>query len=168
MALSTSASGTIHYDRTGNGPTLILLHGVGSSGQMWHDRGYVRAFAPHFDTITVDLPGFGRSTGPLAPETFGLRGNTDAVATLMDEFAIEQAALCGYSWGGMTSLRFAAAYPDRLWALAVGAANAAGRRANYEAWGRHRPPLHVRLLPGIRRRAAAAIRRMTKTDRGDD
>jgi pimeloyl-ACP methyl ester carboxylesterase len=167
MPYSTSPTNPIYYDTTGSGPPLFLIHGVGSSGQMWHDLGYVDVLARHFTAIAVDLPGFGRNTTPLTAETFGLRGSADAVRDLMDELGIERAALLGYSWGGMTSLRFAAAYPERLTALVVGAANTARHGANHEAWVRTRPPLYQRLGPGLRRRALAVIARLTRSSNNE-
>ena len=69
------------------------------------------ALAKHFRVVTMDLPGFGRS-GEVSPEWFGLRANADAVLAVLDELDIERAAVLGYSWGGMTTLRFAAAHPE--------------------------------------------------------
>jgi pimeloyl-ACP methyl ester carboxylesterase len=44
------------YDRSGTGPPLVLLHGLGSSRRVW-DR-IVQTLAESFDVVAVDLPGF--------------------------------------------------------------------------------------------------------------
>src|SRR4051794_34193779 len=47
------------HDRTGSGPPLLLLHGLGSCKEMW--RPVVPMLAQEREVIAVDLPGFGAS-----------------------------------------------------------------------------------------------------------
>ena len=149
----------IHYDVTGSGPAVALLHGVSSSGAMWHQLGYVEALSTQFTTITIDLPGWGRSRDATGPEAFGLGGGARALETVLDELAIERAAVFGYSMGGMTALRFAAGAPDRVWALVIGAANTGPRSANHAASGRRRALL-ARIGRGLKRRGASYLERL--------
>ena len=48
---------TLNFRRSGTGPTLVLLHGLGSSLRVWDP--VVASLAEHFDVLAVDLPGFG-------------------------------------------------------------------------------------------------------------
>ena len=47
------------YERTGSGPPLMLLHGVGHRRQAW--GAVVSLLAPYRELILVDLPGHGES-----------------------------------------------------------------------------------------------------------
>ena len=47
------------HTRTGEGPPLVLLHGVGGRREMWEP--VVPLLAPHREVIMIDLPGFGAS-----------------------------------------------------------------------------------------------------------
>ena len=66
---------SLAYARSGTGPPLVLLHGIGSSRQAWDP--VVPALAGRFTVIAVDLPGFGDSAplpahvepAPAAPHT---------------------------------------------------------------------------------------------------
>ena len=61
--LSRVAGMPLAYDRTGSGPPLVLVHGLGSCKEMWQP--VVPLLARTRDVITVDLPGFGASAaGP--------------------------------------------------------------------------------------------------------
>ncbi len=51
----------IHYRDEGQGPVLVLLHGVASSLHTWD--GWVEQLQPHYRIIRLDLPGHGL-TGP--------------------------------------------------------------------------------------------------------
>ena len=46
-------------ERFGQGPDLVLLHGWGMNGAVWH--GIAQELAAHYRLHLVDLPGFGNS-----------------------------------------------------------------------------------------------------------
>jgi pimeloyl-ACP methyl ester carboxylesterase len=91
--------------RTGTGPPLVLLHGIGMSHRAWSP--VIDRLAEHFDVIAVDLPGFGESP-PLAagvePHPAAL---ADAVATFLDELGIMAPVVAGNSLGGWVALELA-------------------------------------------------------------
>ena len=97
------------FHRTGTGPPLVLLHGIGSSHRVWSP--VVAALAEHFDVIAVDLPGFGESP-PLAtgvePHPAALAGAVDA---LLDGLGIVAPAVAGNSLGGWVALELAEVRP---------------------------------------------------------
>ena len=90
------------YDRTGSGPPLVLVHGLGSCKEMW--RPVVPLLAREREVIAVDLPGFGAS--PPGPET--VEGLADAVAGFADELGLERPHVAGNSLGGGVALELAA------------------------------------------------------------
>ena len=57
----------IHYKDEGQGPVVILLHGVCSSLHTWD--GWVERLKGHYRIIRMDLPGFGL-TGPSSNPSF--------------------------------------------------------------------------------------------------
>ena len=52
----------INYHRTGSGPPLVLLHGVGHHWQAWEP--VIERLAGEFDVIACDTPGFGALGAP--------------------------------------------------------------------------------------------------------
>ena len=59
MAVAELPGVRLHYEEAGEGPPLVLLHGIGASRQDWEFN--VPAFARHYRVITPDLRGFGLS-----------------------------------------------------------------------------------------------------------
>jgi pimeloyl-ACP methyl ester carboxylesterase len=86
------------HDRTGSGPPLLLVHGLGSCKEMW--RPVVPALATEREVIALDLPGFGSS--PRGPGT--VAGLVGAVAAFADELGIDGWHVAGNSLGGGVAL----------------------------------------------------------------
>lgn len=99
----------IRYVRKGAGPSLILLHGLGSSIYSW--SGVLDGLARHHDIVALDLPGFGSSDQP-EELTFGRLPR--AVLGLMDRLGLEKASLAGNSLGGAVAIVVAAERPERV------------------------------------------------------
>jgi len=107
------------YDESGEGETVLLLHGgLGDSG-LWEP--VAPLLAERFRTIRSDLRFFGRSTGPAVPWSW-----QDDVIAVLDALEIERAALVGLSLGGRIALDVALAHPARLWAVVGVAPGLAG------------------------------------------
>lgn len=90
------------HDRTGEGPPLVLLHGLGMSREVW--RPVVPLLAREREVIAVDLPGFGAS--PSGPGT--VPGLADAVAAFVASLGIERPHVAGNSLGGGVALTLGA------------------------------------------------------------
>jgi pimeloyl-ACP methyl ester carboxylesterase len=103
------------FARYGTGPTLVLLHGIGSARQAWDP--VIPALAGDFDVVAVDLPGFGDSA-PLAasvePHPAALAAS---VAELLDGLAITAPHVAGNSLGGWVALELAGIRPVASLAL---------------------------------------------------
>ena len=73
---------SVSVERFGQGPDLVLLHGWGMNGAVWH--GIVPALASRYRVHLVDLPGFGNS--PLAGEVeYSLPWLAEEVAAILPE-----------------------------------------------------------------------------------
>jgi 3-oxoadipate enol-lactonase len=107
-------------------PPLVLLHGLMLDRSMW--KAQVAALATLGRVLVLEGPGHGQSE---SPPPFTLEDHADALAEALDEVRAAKAILVGHSWGGMTALRFALRYRQRLAGLAV-----VGASADPEPWGR--------------------------------
>jgi pimeloyl-ACP methyl ester carboxylesterase len=94
------------YERTGSGPPLVLLHGVGHRRQAW--GAVLDRLTPHRDVILVDLPGHGESP-PLAQHLPILDALLGPVRVLLDDLGVERPHMAGNSLGGRLALESAVA-----------------------------------------------------------
>ncbi len=110
MKNQTSADGTIGFDDMGQGPVLVLLHAFPLSRAMWWQQ--VEALQDAYRVITIDLRGFGDSSGfPGRPSVDQL---ADDAARVLDEVGVDRAVVGGLSMGGYVSLAFARRHAGRL------------------------------------------------------
>lgn len=85
-----------HVQAMGSGPTILLLHGTGSSTHTW--RSLAPHLAKHFTIVAPDLPGHAFSD-PLPPSRLSLPGMADAMSALLTTMAIQPAFAVGHSAG---------------------------------------------------------------------
>jgi 3-oxoadipate enol-lactonase len=103
----------VHYERAGSGPTLLLLHGIGSNSRSF--RHQLTALCDVFDVIAWDAPGYGRSDDP--PQDCGLEYFADQAVALLDELNLSQAHLLGVSLGGVIAQLAYHRHPSRVQSL---------------------------------------------------
>ncbi len=109
--------GPVHYaDFGGEGPPMVLVHGLGGSHLNWLH--VAPALARNHRVVAVDLAGFG-----LTPPA-GRKTTVQANRNLLDGFIGAlfppgPAILVGNSMGGLISILEAAANPDRVDALVL-------------------------------------------------
>lgn len=106
---------TLYYERTGSGPPVVLIPGLGGDGRFW--TGVVAALKDRFDLIVVDHRGAGRSDRPPGPYSIG--GIARDVLAIMDHEGIAAAHLVGHSTGGTIVQTMALDAPERARALVV-------------------------------------------------
>ena len=112
MPYVTSGHSKLYYERHGEGPALVLAHGVGGNHASWFNQ--IPSFAQHYTTITFDHRDFGNSEDV---EGVGQAGYLDDLQRLLDELKLETVSLIGQSMGGATCAGFACRYPKRVRAL---------------------------------------------------
>lgn len=93
---------SVAYERTGDGPALVLLHGFAVDSRMW--RPQIESLSDKFTVIAWDAPGAGQSSDP--PETFGIGEWADCLAGILDAAGIQLAHIVGLSWGGILAQEF--------------------------------------------------------------
>jgi pimeloyl-ACP methyl ester carboxylesterase len=105
----------LRYLDIGQGPVLLLVHGLGASLQAWYAN--VADLATDHRVIAVDLPGFGHSDLAAAPAD--VRSYAAALADLLDWLDVERAIVVGHSLGGLIAQRMAIEHPDRVAGLVL-------------------------------------------------
>ncbi len=120
----------LHVAEAGEGPALVLLHGLSASHHNWEYT--IPAFADRFRVIAPDLPGHGRSEKPDAPYTIDFYAGI--VRSLGRELGIDEAIVLGNSLGGQIAVELAVQYPVWTRALVL-AAPAGGFAAALRAFG---------------------------------
>lgn len=90
----------IAYERVGEGPPLVLLHGGLSDSREW--RRQLEALSDEFLAVAWDAPGCGHSADP--PETFRLPEYAASLAAFVDALGLERPHLLGLSFGAGLAL----------------------------------------------------------------
>ena len=89
----------IAYERHGQGPPLVLLHGALSDSRFW--RRQLEGLAGEFTVMAWDEPGAGHSSDP--PTDFTLADYADCLAELIETLNLAPAHVAGLSWGGVVA-----------------------------------------------------------------
>lgn len=105
----------LYYEEAGAGPSLLLIHGLGSSSHDWEEQ--LAALAPHFRTIAFDLRGHGRSARPAGPYSIPVFAADGAA--LLRALDATPAHVVGLSLGGMIAYALALDYPALVRRLVV-------------------------------------------------
>lgn len=103
------------YECHGTGPAVVFAHGAGGTHLSWWQQ--IPVFLEHFQCVTFDHRGFGRSRD--VGDKPGQRAFVQDLLNLLDHLDIQKAALVGQSMGGWTALGFASSFPERVTALVM-------------------------------------------------
>ncbi|MDP1614990.1 MAG: alpha/beta hydrolase [Methylococcales bacterium] len=103
----------IAYDVSGNGSTIVLLHGGGHTRQNWHDVGYVNYLKRNFKVITIDIRGNGESDKPTDMASYSTTKHCEDILAVVNACNIESFTICGFSYGGNIG-RYLAAQSSRV------------------------------------------------------
>ena len=108
--------GRIHWIEKGEGPPLVLIHGL--AGNL-NNFGYIMdRLAADYRVIAVDRPGCGWSERD-GDALSHIPEQARMIAAMLDKEGIEPAVLVGHSLGGAVSLTMALNHPERVRALAL-------------------------------------------------
>ena len=97
---------SLAYERRGDGPELVLLHGVGHRRQAWN--AVLGLLAPYRTVITVDLPGHGDSPPLESGSRDPVQAMGEELISCLDELGLERPHVAGNSLGGALALGAAA------------------------------------------------------------
>ncbi len=104
----------LHYTTFGDGPPLVILHGLFGSGKNWVS--HARMLAPHFRVIAIDLRNHGQS---FHADEMNYPAMAADVAELLDATDVEPGRFLGHSMGGKVAMRLTVDRPDLVTRLVV-------------------------------------------------
>ncbi|WP_371668155.1 alpha/beta fold hydrolase [Streptomyces sp. NBC_00289] len=158
------------FRMAGEGPVLVLIHGIGDSSATWAEL--IPDLARTHTVIAPDLLGHGASGKPRAD--YSVAAYANGVRDLLTTLGIESATLVGHSLGGGVAMQFAYQFPERTERLILVSAGGVGREVNPVLRLVSLPGAHLMLsalrLPGMRLQVGLAVRllKFLDTDLGQD
>ena len=125
------------YRTMGEGPVLLLVHGMAGSGETW--QRVVPELARRFTVVVPDLLGHGDSAKPRGEYSIGAHANV--LRDLLVALGHQRATLVGQSLGGGVVLQLAYQYPERCERLVLVSSGGLGREVS--------PLLRGLAIPGV-------------------
>lgn len=127
----------IAYRQAGQGPVVVLIHGMAGSSATWRD--VLPDLAADHTVLAPDLLGAGRSSKPGVGD-YSLGAAATVVRDLMAALGHDRATIVGQSLGGGIAMQFAYQYPDRCERLVLVGAGGLGREVS--------PLVRIAAFPG--------------------
>ncbi len=106
-----------HYQQAGDGPDVVLIHGLTGDLSIWLLCQAMGRLAGSFRVTAYDLRGHGYSD--VVPTGYTSADQARDTIAIMDALAIERAMLVGHSFGGVIALHAAVLRPDRVEAVVL-------------------------------------------------
>jgi pimeloyl-ACP methyl ester carboxylesterase len=107
---------SIHLAEAGDGPLVLLVHGVPELWYSWRLQLESLA-AAGYHVVAADLRGCGQTDAPLGVESYSMLNLVSDVVGLLDALGQERAVLVGHDWGTQIAYRCAELHPSRVSAL---------------------------------------------------
>ena len=126
----------VSYRMAGEGPTVLLIHGIAGSSTTW--RAVMPALAEHYTVIAPDLLGHGQSAKPRGDYSLGAYAS--GIRDLLTVLEKERVTLVGHSLGGGVAMQFAYQFPEWAERLVLVASGGLGKEVS--------PLLKAVTLPG--------------------
>jgi pimeloyl-ACP methyl ester carboxylesterase len=120
----------------GEGPVLLLIHGMAGTCENWRD--VIEPLARHHTVIAPDLPGHGLSAG--GPGDYSLGNLASGLRDLLLVLGHERASLVGHSLGGGIAMQFSYQFPEMVERLVLVSSGGLGLEVS--------PVLRAAALPG--------------------
>ena len=111
----------------GNGPVILLIHGVTGTSRQWEPA--MEALAQRYTVVAPDLLGHGESAKPRGDYSLGAYAT--GVRDLMVALGHRRATVVGHSLGGGIALQFAYQFPERCARLAVVSSGGLGGEVHF-------------------------------------
>ena len=116
----------VTYHQAGEGPVLVLLHGITSSSRTW--RAVMPALAETYTVVAPDLLGHGESAKPRGDYSLGAYAS--GVRDLLAALGHERATVVGHSLGGGIAMQLAYQFPERVERLVLVNSGGLGREVS--------------------------------------
>jgi pimeloyl-ACP methyl ester carboxylesterase len=116
----------VAYRHEGEGPVLLLIHGITSGSATWERA--IRRLARDHTVIAPDLLGHGESAKPRGDYSLG--SFAAGLRDLLVALDIERATVVGHSLGGGVAMQLAYQFPERVERLVLVSSGGLGRQVN--------------------------------------
>jgi pimeloyl-ACP methyl ester carboxylesterase len=109
---------SIHLAEAGDGPLVVLIHGV---PELWHSwRFQIQTLADTgYHVVAPDLRGCGRTEAPPGVERYSMLNLVSDVIGLLDVLGEKSAALVAHDWGANVAYHCCELHPSRVSAVAA-------------------------------------------------
>jgi pimeloyl-ACP methyl ester carboxylesterase len=108
----------LHYVEAGEGPPLVLLHGLGSMVEDFRLSGLIREASRRYRVIAFDRPGYGRSERPRRLR-YGATAQARLILKACRKLNVRRPIVLGHSWGALVAIALALANPGALRSLVL-------------------------------------------------
>ena len=142
----------VFFERAGEGASIVFLPNATLTGKLFEHQ--FAHFQQGYDTVVVDLPGFGRSDRIAEDLTLDLYVRW--LECFVDDLSLAPVVLVGNCIGSLSALHFAARRPERVAALVL--MNTLTEATN--AAGANRAGTRIAQAPGMLRLAKAYMRHL--------
>src|SRR4030095_4158213 len=113
------------YPIRGDGPPVVLIHGMVNSSRHWES--VALQLADSYTVIAPDLIGHGDSATPRGDYSLG--AHAASIRDLLAAIGVERATLVGHSLGGGVAMQFFYQFPQRTERLVLLSSGGGGRHA---------------------------------------
>jgi pimeloyl-ACP methyl ester carboxylesterase len=141
----------VAYRHEGEGPVLLLIHGITSGSATWERA--IRRLARDHTVIAPDLLGHGASAKPRGDYSLG--SFAAGLRDLLVALDIERATVVGHSLGGGVAMQLAYQFPERVERLVLVSSGGLGREVSFVLRAASLPGSEI-VLPLITARWIAA------------
>lgn len=93
----------LHYEQTGEGSPIIIMHGWGCNTTTV--ASIAKVAAQSHCVYNIDFPGFGKTNEP--PTVWGVELYTQLIEKFVKALGLEQPSLLGHSFGGRVGILYA-------------------------------------------------------------
>jgi pimeloyl-ACP methyl ester carboxylesterase len=115
------------YRMEGQGPALLLLHGIAGSSRTWRD--VIPRLTDRFKVIAPDLIGHGQSGKAVGDYSLGAFAS--GIRDLLEVLDIDRASVIGQSFGGGVAMQLAYQHPELCQRLILVDSGGLGREVNW-------------------------------------
>lgn len=117
---SNGKNGHLYYQIKGNGPLVVLLHGLLMDGHSWLANGLVDALSQNFCVAYPDMLGHGKSDKPAEARLYDQEKQASYINKLINALGYNHAHIIGYSSGAWLATRLVKYHPQSLTSLIIG------------------------------------------------
>jgi pimeloyl-ACP methyl ester carboxylesterase/UPF0716 family protein affecting phage T7 exclusion len=117
----------VAYRRSGDGPVLLLLHGIAGSSGSWIPA--MRLLRHEFTVLAPDFLGHGKSSKPLGDYSLG--NQASGLRDFLVMLGIERVTVVGHSFGGGVAMQFTYQFPELCERLVLVDAGGLGREVSW-------------------------------------